>query len=207
MAGMNKLSRVQTVMLLIAVLALGTGIGVLIGARVSSRTPDDVPRTIVDASSSDLAPSTPVLINVYVTGAVMHPDVYSLPTGSIVKDALTIAGGSTKDADLVAVNLAAKLEDGDQVTVPVKTTGESATGESAAAVSPGSSTSGTHARISINRATLAELDTLPGIGPAKAQAIIDYRTQHGQFKRLEDLQNVKGIGSATFENLKLLITL
>jgi len=202
MAGMNKLSRVQTVVLLIAVLALGTGIGVLIGARVSSRTPDDVPRTIVDASSSDLAPSTPVLINVYVTGAVMHPDVYSLPTGSIVKDALTIAGGSTKDADLVAVNLAAKLEDGDQVTVPVKTTGESA-----AAVSPGSSTSGTHARISINRATLAELDTLPGIGPAKAQAIIDYRTQHGQFKRLEDLQNVKGIGSATFENLKLLITL
>jgi competence protein ComEA len=202
MAGMNKLSRVQTVVLFIAVLALGTGIGMLIGARVSSHTSTDVPRTIVDASSSDLAPSTPVLINVYVTGAVMRPDVYSLPTGSIVKDALTIAGGSTKDADLVAVNLAAKLQDGDQVTVPVKTIGEST-----AAASPGSSTSGTHARISINRATLAELDSLPGIGPAKAQAIIDYRTQHGQFKRLEDLQNVKGIGSATFENLKLLITL
>lgn len=201
-AGMNKLSKVQTVILLVAVLALGTGIGVFIGSRIPSSNPVQVPQVIDDESPSDSASSTPVLINVYVTGAVAHPDVYALPTGAIVKDALTIAGGSTKDADLVAVNLAARLQDGDQVTVPAKTAGGTDI-----AVSSGSPASGTRARISINRATLAELDTLPGIGPAKAQAIIDYRTQHGQFKRLEDLQNVKGIGSATFEDLKLLITL
>lgn len=189
-------------MLVVAVLALGTGIGVFIGSHVPSSNPAQVPQVIIDESPSDLTSSTPVLINVYVTGAVAHPDVYALPAGAIVKDALTIAGGSTSDADLVAVNLAARLQDGDQVTIPVKT----ADGTDIA-VSSGSRASGAHARVSINRATLTELDSLPGIGPAKAQAIIDYRTQHGQFKRLEDLQNVKGIGSATFEDLKLLITL
>lgn len=199
---MNKLSKVQMIILVVAVLALGTGIGMFIGSRIPSSNPVQVPQIIVDESPSDSASSTPVLINVYVTGAVAHPDVYALPTGAIVKDALTIAGGATTDADLVAVNLAARLQEGDQVTVPAKT----ADGTDAA-VSSGSRASGSRTRVSINRATLAELDMLPGIGPAKAQAIIDYRTQHGQFKRLEDIQNVKGIGSATFEDLKLLITL
>ncbi|MHB8108307.1 MAG: ComEA family DNA-binding protein, partial [Candidatus Cryosericum sp.] len=100
------------------------------------------------------------------------------------------------------VNLAARLQDGDQVTVPAK-----AAGGTDITVVPTSPASSTRTRVSINRATLAELDTLPGIGPAKAQAILDYRSQHGQFKRLEDLQNVKGIGPATFEDLKQLISL
>ncbi|MHB8070915.1 MAG: helix-hairpin-helix domain-containing protein [Candidatus Cryosericum sp.] len=197
---MNKLSKIQTVVLVVAVLALGTGIGVFIESRVSA--PAQIPQIIDDVSASDPLPTLPVLINVYVTGAVTHPDVYALPEGAIVKDALMMAGGSTEDADLIGVNLAARLQDGDQVTVPAKTAGGTDI-----TVVPTSPASSTRTRVSINRATLAELDTLPGIGPAKAQAILDYRSQHGQFKRLEDLQNVKGIGPATFEDLKQLITL
>ncbi len=205
MATMNKLSRVQTIILIVAVLALGTGLGVFIKSRVSTPVPVQIPQIIDNVSASDpvpAVPALPALINVYVVGAVAHPDVYALPEGAIVKDALTMAGGSTKEADLTAVNLAARLQDGDQITVPVKTADGASTG-----ISSAPPVSSTRTRISINRATLAELDTLPGIGPAKAQAILDYRNQHGQFKRLEDLQNVKGIGSKTFEDLKPLISL
>jgi len=138
-----------------------------------------------------------------VTGAVAHPGVYALPDSSIVQDALNAAGGAAKDADLIAVNLAARLQDGEQIPVPTI----SADGSTSPPAPTSSTTSRTRTLISINRGTVAELDTLPGIGPAKAQAIVDYRTAHGLFKRLEDLQNVKGIGPETYEDLKSFITL
>jgi competence protein ComEA len=199
---MEKLSKHQIIVLIIAVLALGTGAGLFVGSRLIKPTPSPLPQIVNDPSIADIAPTVPVSINVYVTGAVLHASVYALPEGSIVRDALAAAGGTANDADLIAINLAARLEDGEQVTVPVK----SSNGASAV-VSPTSPTSNVHARISINHGTLADLDTLPGIGPAKAQAILDYRAQHGLFKRLEDLQNVKGIGTKTYEDLKSLITL
>lgn len=199
---MEKLSKHQIIVLIIAVLALGTGTGLFVGSRLIKPTPNPLPQIVNDSSSADIAPTVPVSINVYVTGAVLHAAVYALPEGSIVRDALAAAGGAANDADLIAVNLAARLEDGEQVTVPVKSPDGAST-----VVSPTSPTSNVHARISINHGTLADLDTLPGIGPAKAQAILDYRAQHGLFKRLEDLQNVKGIGTKTYEDLKSLITL
>jgi competence protein ComEA len=199
---MEKLSKHQIIILLIAVLALGTGTGLFIGSRLIKPTPNPLPQIINDPSGTDIAPTVPVSIKVYVTGAVLHSDVYTLPEGSIVRDALAAAGGTANDADLIAVNLAARLEDGEQVTVPVKSPEGAST-----VVSPTSPSSNVHARISINHGTLADLDTLPGIGPAKAQAILDYRAQHGLFKRLEDLQNVTGIGTKTYEDLKSLITL
>jgi competence protein ComEA len=199
---MEKLSKHQIVVLIIAVLALGMGAGLFVGSRLVKPTPDPLPQIIDDLPSAEITPTAPVSIKVYVTGAVLHPDVYALPEGSILRDALAAAGGAANDADLIAVNLAARLEDGEQMTVPVKSPDGSAT-----VVSPTSPPSNTHARISINRGTLADLDTLPGIGPAKAQAILDYRAQHGPFKRLEDLQNVTGIGTQTYEDLKSLITL
>ena len=199
---MEKLSKHQIIVLIIAVLALGMGAGLFVGSRLIKPTPNPLPQIVEDSSSAEITPTTPVSIKVYVTGAVLHPDVYTLPEGSIVRDALAAAGGAANDADLIAVNLAARLEDGEQVTVPVKSPDGSVT-----VVSPTSPPSNTHARISINHGTLADLDTLPGIGPAKAQAILDYRAQHGPFKRLEDLQNVTGIGTKTYEDLKSLITL
>ncbi|MFZ2414281.1 MAG: helix-hairpin-helix domain-containing protein [Candidatus Cryosericum sp.] len=199
---MEKMSKRQIVILIVAVLALGTGMGLFIGSRLAESTPDPLPQIAIDPSTTAVVPSVPVSINVYVTGAVLHPAVYALPEGSIVRDAVTAAGGAASDADLIAVNLAARLEDGEQVTVPVKSPDGSNT-----VVSPASPVSNVRTRISINHGTLADLDTLPGIGPAKAQAILDYRAQHGLFKRLEDLQNVKGIGAKTYEDLKSLITL
>src|SRR5450756_2574256 len=199
---MDKLSKHQIIVLIIAVLALGTGAGLFVGSRLYKPTPNPLPQIVNDPTIADVAPTVPVSINVYVTGDVYKRQVYALPEGSIVRDALAAAGGTTSDADLIAVNLAAQLDDGEQVTVPVK----SADGASTV-VSSTSPSSSVHARISINHGTLADLDTLPGIGPAKAQAILDYRAQHGSFKRLEDLQNVKGIGTKTYEDLKSLITL
>jgi competence protein ComEA len=199
---MEKLSKHQIVVLIIAVLALGMGAGLFVGSRFIKPTPDPLPQIIEDPSSADIAPTVPVSIKVYVTGAVLHSAVYALPEGSIVRDALAAAGGAANDADLIAINLAAQLQDGEQVTVPVK----SLDGTSSA-VSSTSPSSSVHARISINHGTLADLYTLPNIGPVKAQAILDYRAQHGLFKRLEDLQNVKGIGTKTYEDLKSLITL
>jgi competence protein ComEA len=202
---MEKLSKRQTIILIVAVLALGTGAGLFIGSRLYKSAPNPLPQIIDNPSTADVTPAVPVSINVYVTGAVLHSAVYALPQGSIVRDAMAAAGGATKDADLIAINLAAPLEDGEQVTVPAKSPDGTSTVVSS--TSSASSTSTVHARISINRGTLADLDTLPGIGPVKAQAILDYRAQHGLFKRLEDLQNVKGIGTKTYEDLKSLITL
>jgi competence protein ComEA len=144
------------------------------------------------------ATPTPATINVYVSGAVENPDVYSLPLNSIVKDAVAAAGGATADADLDRINLAARLSDQMQVYVPRK-------GE-AAPPPNGSSSVASTAVININTASVEELDKLPGIGPALAKVIVDYRATHGPFKTIEDINNVKGIGDALYAKLKDLIT-
>jgi competence protein ComEA len=142
---------------------------------------------------------TPATINVYVSGAVNKPDVYALPLNAIVKDALTAAGGATAEADLDRINLATRLADQMQVYVPRK--GEAAP-PPPSGLAPGAAT----AKININTASAEELDKLPGIGPAIAKAIIDYRTQNGPFKQIEDINAVKGIGDALFEKIKDQIT-
>ena len=154
--------------------------------------------TLQPRPTLDPATPTPALINVYVSGAVYKPDVYPLPLGSLVKDAVAKAGGATAEADLDHVNLALKLGDQMQVYVPRK--GENAPGGK----TPTPALTGP---ININTATLEELDRLPGIGPSLAQAIIDYRTKHGLFKTIEDINNVKGIGDALFTKIKDSITI
>jgi competence protein ComEA len=144
---------------------------------------------------------TPAAINIYVTGAVEKPDVYALPLNSIVKDAIEAAGGATDDADLDRINLATKLADQMQVYVP--RTGEA---EPPPVLPDGSAPDTTAAKININTASVEELDKLPGIGPAIAKAIIDYRTKSGPFKQIEDINDVKGIGDALFEKIKDQIT-
>jgi competence protein ComEA len=142
---------------------------------------------------------TPATINVYVSGAVKKPDVYALPLNSIVKDAITAAGGATAEADLDRINLATRLADQMQVYVPRR-------GEAAPPPPSGSTPGAAAAKININTASVEELDKLPGIGPAIATAIIDYRTKNGPFKRIEDINAVKGIGDALFEKIKNQIT-
>jgi len=144
-------------------------------------------------------PPTPAPVRVYVSGAVATPGVYTLPPKSLVNDALKAAGGAAADADLDKINLAQEVRDQQQIHVPRK--GEPAPQQPTPG--PGSPAA---KKININTATLAELDTLPKIGPTTAQHIIDYRTKNGPFKKIEDLKNVSGIGDATFEGLRDLIT-
>lgn len=147
---------------------------------------------------------TPRPLRVYVSGAVQAPDVYELPADSIVKDAIVAAGGATDEADMEAINLALPLSDGAQVHVPRRQENRP-TPPAVSTPTPqasSSSTSGQAGKVNINTATAEELDTLPGIGPAMAQRIIEGRP----YGSIEDIMRVKGIGEATFEKLKDLIT-
>ncbi len=147
-------------------------------------------------------------ITVHVIGAVVRPGVYTFPEGSRLQDAVTAAGGMLAEANPNLINLAAKLEDGQQLDIPfVGGAAPTSTGPFTVLPTPGASASATPANlVNINTATLDELDALPGIGPSTAQKIIDYRTQHGPFSRIEDIMNVSGIGPATFDRIKDLIT-
>ncbi len=155
--------------------------------------------TLQPRPTEEPATPTPATINVYVSGAVSHPDVYALPLNSIVKDAIAAAGGAIAEADLDRINLALRLSDQMQIYVPRK-------GEAAPPPNGGSAPGAPTGKININTATAEELDKLPGIGPSIAKAIIDYRTANGPFKTIEDINNVKGIGDALFAKIKDSIT-
>jgi competence protein ComEA len=146
-----------------------------------------------------LPPPTPGLLRVHVAGAVLNPGVYELERGSVVLDAVERAGGASAGAALDSINLAAPLEDGQQVYLPFPTPTSVASSE-APNPTPASGA------INVNSATAPELDQLPGIGPSLAQAIVEYRTAHGPFERVEDLLNVPGIGPAKLEAIRDLVT-
>jgi len=143
-----------------------------------------------------------------VAGAVRRPGVYRLAAGARVDDALRRAGGPRGRADLAAVNLAAKLEDGRQVLVPARGAAGAAPAAPAAGGSGGAGAGGAAAAapINLNTATLEQLDTLDGVGPGIAQRILDYREQHGGFTRVEELGEVPGIGPKRLATLTPLVT-
>ncbi|MCD4686755.1 MAG: SLBB domain-containing protein [Anaerolineae bacterium] len=139
--------------------------------------------------------STPGTLTVYVVGEVVQQNMLNVPAGSRVEDAITAAGGATDNADLAQVNLSQRLNDGDYIYVPPLV------GDTFPTPTPNHPP-----LIHVNSATLEELDSLPGIGPALAQAIIDYRTANGPFRSLEDLDNVSGIGPSKLEAIRDLVT-
>jgi competence protein ComEA len=149
---------------------------------------------------------------VHVAGAVHHPGVYRLADGARVADAVERAGGATRRAELTGVNLAAKLEDGRQVVVPERARGPAgAGGPAAAAPAPagagavGAAGATPAAPVNLNTATPEQLDTLPGVGPATVQKIVDYRQQHGGFGSVEELGQVSGIGDKRLATLRDLV--
>jgi len=129
-----------------------------------------------------------------VAGAVRRPGLYRLASGARVDDAVAAAGGGTAHADLTAVNLAAPLSDGEQVLVPAR----------GAAGAAGASAGTTI--VDLNSATAEQLDTLPGIGPSTAAKIVAYRQQHGAFHSLAELDAISGIGPAKLAELKGLVS-
>ena len=150
--------------------------------------------------SSDLPISTPIkaeMVYVHVAGEVAKPGLYVLMKGARVADALAAAGGSTSHAQLEDINLARILNDGEQLLVPgiekptlKKVSFKNYTG-----------------MVNINRASIAQLDSLPGIGPVLAARIIEYRKTHGPFVAIEDLRKVRGIGARLFEEIKARLSL
>jgi len=130
---------------------------------------------------------------VHVAGSVRRPGVYSLAAGARVQDAVRHAGGARRGANLDAVNLAARVADGQQIVVPSR-----AAAAGAAAADPAAAT----APVSLGSATPEQLQTLDGVGPATAQKIVAYRSEHGGFRSVDDLANVPGIGPKRLAALK-----
>lgn len=158
------------------------------------------------------APPTPAPILVYVSGGVIRPGLYALPVNSRVQDAIEAAGGLLPQANGASLNLAAPMQDGDQLTIatlvptspPVFQVGEGGVRFQVLPTATLADVQG--GKININTASLEELDTLPGIGPATAQKIIDYRQANGPFETIEAIVDVSGIGPSTLARIESLIT-
>lgn len=150
-------------------------------------------------------------IAVHITGEVKKQGLIYLKEGARIADAIKKAGGETKNADLSQINLAYVLQDGQKIYVPNKNekisqyiTGNS--GNNNTEENNNSNLNKEDRKVNINTANQNELDSLPGIGPSIAQKIIDYREENGKFKNIEELQNVKGIGDAKYEEIKDRVT-
>jgi len=169
-------------------------------------------------------------IAVHVIGAVPRPGLYEFPEGARMQDAIDAAGGLLADAKVDSINLAALLQDGQQLVIPyrdgraVSTASEDgvdlpSTGGTDSSPGPGTDTTSPDSPdtssgngsdtelVNINIASLDELIALPSIGPALAQRIIDYREENGPFSTIEDIMNVSGIGTSIFDEIKDLITI
>lgn len=203
--------------------AMGTAPG-----DVEVREPGSESGTRVIATDSDPVPSAGAQnssggkVVFQVAGSVWKPGVYTLPEGQRVNDAINAAGGALPQADVQALNLAAKIEDGQRIFVPATQMRTTAvpmrTG--AMASQPGSPAPTSSAKpsggklktpgeglVHINSADEGELQRLPGVGPSTAQKIIDYRNQIGKFTTPEQIMDVKGIGPKKFEKMRPFVSL
>lgn len=217
-----------------AIAAAATVAAVGVGLNGYRNDPPDTKAQVQQASGSgstqDEDPLTPRFlsqsgsIRIHVAGAVRKPGVYSLPGWYRVDDAVKKAGGATDAADLDRINLADGLRDGEQLRIPVKGAeslqahqptpepaplqrgaGGRATGRYPFTASASSVRSVSSGPVNLNTAGREELDALPGVGPATADKIIDYRETQGRFLQPEDLMNIQGIGEARFARLRPLI--
>lgn len=143
-------------------------------------------------------------IVIHITGAVKKQGIVKLKEGSRIVDAIEVAGGTVKDADLSKINLAYLVEDGQKIYVPnindknIETNVTEDAGDGIIKEAVGHK----GGKVDINKASQTELETLSGVGPSTALKIINYRNENGSFKKIEDIKNVPGIGEAKFESLK-----
>lgn len=176
----------------IVLVLAGLGIAVAVAAFGSHGSAREVPA----APSASALPEPSAVVYVHVLGAVARPGLYVLAEGDRGIDAVAAAGGFSQEADQTQLNLARQLVDGEQLVVPVL-------GSAPVPAAAGGADGG---RVNLNTADVAALDTLPRVGPAMAQRILDWREANGRFTVIEDLLSVTGIGQKTFDGLKDLVT-
>jgi competence protein ComEA len=194
---------------LVVALFVGVAIGALLVALSGRTQPAAIVITPPSPTNTPLPDPTPSPLKIHLSGEVRLPAVYELPTGAILLDAIEAAGGLTDAAAADVINLALPLTVGMHIHVPaldeVETT-PAVIEQGAPATFPLDATRGGGELINLNTATIAELEQLPGIGPATAQKIIDYRLANGPFATVEDIQEVSGIGPSKLEQIRDLVT-
>ena len=200
LATIGCLAAFAMVVLLACLVALGMRDTSVVVERSEA---DAAPADVGSAASVSVPDGEPAGIFVDVAGAVVAPGLVELEDGARVDDALEMAGGLASDADTSGINRAAKLTDGQKVYVPrvgeaVADTSQAGEG-AASSADPAAPNQGL---ISINTASEAELDALPGVGPSTAKAIVEDRERNGAFSTLEDLMRVSGIGEKKFEKMR-----
>jgi competence protein ComEA len=168
--------------------------------------PGSAPAAAEPGSAGPTVPSTtPVTVTVHVAGQVVHPGVYAVAAGGRVADAIVAAGGTSAEADGDQLNLAARLSDGERVYVPKRGEAPPAVAGGGPGPAGGPGTNAPAGPVDLNTATVAQLEALPGVGPATSKAILAYRASHGRFRSVTELLEVPGIGPAKLEALRPLV--
>lgn len=190
--------RALLIYLALAAVVLGLGARQMLAARAPGGDGEAVPAARASTVPKVSAAPAGARVIVHVAGRVRRPGVYRLREGARVDDAVRRAGGALGDADLTAVNLAAEVEDGRQVVVPVK-----ASAGAPAAAGPGEAPA---EPLNLNTATSEQLQELDGVGPGIAAKILAYRQEHGGFGSVKELGDVPGIGEKRLAALEASVT-
>jgi len=193
----------------LALYAAGLVVVALLGARYLARSePAPAPAPAAPLKVSAAGEGGGGHATVHVAGAVRRPGVYRMRDGERVDDAVRRAGGPTPRADLGAVNLAAKVQDGRQVLVPERARAAAGSGPApaAGAAGAGAGAGAASGPLNLNSASLEQLDGLDGVGPATAQAILDHRDEHDGFGSVDELDQVPGIGEKRLASLREQVT-
>ena len=210
---LENLTKKQKIILSIIAILVAIGIIYFINNKNQTNNIElDGNILVSNQNTKQMSQDTEEIVIVHITGSVKNPGIVKLKEGSRIEDAIEAAGGLTENADISNVNLAYVLDDGTKIKIPnlddedigdedvlSKDSGEGIIQED-------EKTTNTNI-VNINKATENELSTLPGIGNSLATRIVEYRKQNGNFKTIEDIKNVSGIGESKFANIKDFISI
>ena len=206
---MFNLSNQEKITIILLLIVIIIGGGAILYKNINSEDNFTINRASGNSENTSVMQIEIPSVIIHLTGAVNHPGVYQLKSTDRVVDAVKIAGGETKEANLDLINLAALLKDGQKIIIPYKIYNENGE-ETDKSINDNveirySSSSSLSGKININTANATILQSLPGIGPVLSERIIEHRNQNGLFGVIDDIKNVSGIAEKKFEGIKDLI--